>query len=85
MLILFITIVVDDFTPTAMISVAYPNANKEVSLGNTLKPEDAQEKPMIQITPEGTDESQTYTIVIRSAMMHIHSCYLFMKEKERLC
>ncbi|CUS12511.1 unnamed protein product [Tuber aestivum] len=56
--------VVDDFTPTTMISIAYPNANKEVSLGNTLKPEDAQEKPTIQITPEGTDESQTYTIVL---------------------
>ncbi|RPB02382.1 PEBP-like protein, partial [Choiromyces venosus 120613-1] len=56
--------VVDDFTPTTMISVAYPNANKEVSLGNTLKPEDTQEKPVIQITPEGTDESQTYTIVL---------------------
>ncbi|PWW79206.1 PEBP-like protein [Tuber magnatum] len=56
--------VVDDFTPTTMISIAYPNTNKEVSLGNTLKPEDAQEKPTIQITPEGTDESQTYTIVL---------------------
>ena len=80
-----VTIVVDDFTPTALISIAYPNANKEVSLGNTLKPEDTQEKPTIQITPEGADESQTYTIVIKSTMTHTHSCYIFMKEKEWLC
>ncbi|KAL7266305.1 carboxypeptidase Y inhibitor, partial [Rhizina undulata] len=56
--------VVDDFTPTTMISVAYPSANKEVSLGNTLKPEEAHETPKIQITPEGADASTTYTIVL---------------------
>lgn len=46
-----------------MISIAYPGSDKEVSLGNTLKPDDAQEKPVIQITPEDADESLTYTIV----------------------
>jgi len=47
-----------------MISVAYPGSNKEVSLGNTLKPEDVQERPVVQITPEDADESLTYTIVL---------------------
>lgn len=46
-----------------MISIAYLT-NKEVSLGNTLKPEDAQEQPILQITPESEDNSKTYTIVL---------------------
>ncbi|KAL0640354.1 carboxypeptidase Y inhibitor [Maublancomyces gigas] len=55
--------VVDDFTPNTMLSIAFLT-NKEVSLGNTLKPEDAQEQPILQITPESEDESKTYTIVL---------------------
>lgn len=55
--------VVDDFTPSTMLSIAYPS-NKEVSLGNTLKPDDTQDKPIFQITPEGEDNSKTYTIVL---------------------
>lgn len=46
-----------------MLSIAFLT-NKEVSLGNTLKPEDAQEQPILQITPESEDESKTYTIVL---------------------
>lgn len=46
-----------------MLSIAFLT-NKEVSLGNTLKPEDAQEQPILQIMPESEDESKTYTIVL---------------------
>lgn len=46
-----------------MLSIAYPS-NKEVSLGNTLKPDDTQEQPLLQITPESEDNSKTYTIVL---------------------
>jgi phosphatidylethanolamine-binding protein (PEBP) family uncharacterized protein len=46
-----------------MLSIAYPS-NKEVSLGNTLKPEDTQDQPILQITPEGEDSSKTYTVVL---------------------
>lgn len=56
-------LVVDDFTPNTMLSIAYLT-NKEVSLGNTLKPEDAQEQPILQITPESEDNSKTYTIIL---------------------
>lgn len=46
-----------------MLSIAYLT-NKEVSLGNTLRPEDAQEQPILQITPESEDNSKTYTIIL---------------------
>lgn len=55
--------VVDDFTPSTMLSIAYLS-NKEISLGSTLRPGDAQEQPILQITPESEDDSKTYTVVL---------------------
>lgn len=55
--------VVDDFTPSTMISVVYPG-NNDVSLGNTLKPSATQKQPDIQIMPEDSDSSKTYTVVL---------------------
>lgn len=59
---MFTALVVDDFTPSTMISVSYPS-KKEVTLGNTLSPDETQDKPHIQITPEPSEESSTYTVV----------------------
>ncbi|KAH8149568.1 uncharacterized protein LAJ45_06197 [Morchella importuna] len=55
--------VVDDFTPSTMISVIYPG-NNDVSLGNTLKPSETQKQPQLQIMPEDSDSSKTYTVVL---------------------
>ncbi|KAF8251449.1 PEBP-like protein [Wilcoxina mikolae CBS 423.85] len=55
--------VVDDFTPTALLSVEYPKGNIEVSLGNTISPGDTQELPTIRITPDG-DDNASYTVVL---------------------
>jgi len=54
--------VVDDFTPTALLSIEYPKG-KSVSLGNTLSPDATQEQPIIRITPDGGGEA-TYTVVL---------------------
>ncbi|KAF8475953.1 phosphatidylethanolamine-binding protein [Kalaharituber pfeilii] len=55
--------VIDDFPPTAMITVSYPSS-QEVSLGNTLAVKDAQGKPCIQVTPEAGSMDTKYTIVM---------------------
>lgn len=55
--------VIDDFEPTTMISVFYTQDN-QVSLGNTLTPEETQGKPSIQFTPEADDKDATYTLVL---------------------
>ncbi|KAI5819182.1 hypothetical protein BZA77DRAFT_304612 [Pyronema omphalodes] len=61
--------VVDDFTPTALLSVTYPNA--EVSVGNTISPDDTQDEPVIRVTPakakpngDKPDKPDIYTIVL---------------------
>ncbi|CCX29632.1 Similar to Carboxypeptidase Y inhibitor; acc. no. P14306 [Pyronema omphalodes CBS 100304] len=61
--------VVDDFTPTALLSVTYPKV--EVSVGNTISPEDTQDEPVIRVTPakakpngDKPGEPAIYTIVL---------------------
>lgn len=56
----------DDFSPTALLSVEYPNGNA-VLVGNTLSPDCAQDVPEIQITPDGADTNgdDIYTVVWR--------------------
>ncbi|KAA8909026.1 phosphatidylethanolamine-binding protein [Sphaerosporella brunnea] len=55
--------VIDDFTPTALLSVEYPASNVQVSLGNTISPSDAQEVPKIRITPDEHDDA-VFTVVM---------------------
>jgi hypothetical protein len=62
MIILIALLVVDDFTPTALLSVEYSTRNVEVSLGNTIAPEDAQEAPRIRINSDRDDDA-VFTIV----------------------
>lgn len=53
---------IDEFNPTTMISVSYPSKHS-VNLGNTLSPDDTQDEPRIQVTPEPEHEDAKYTLV----------------------
>lgn len=52
--------VVDDFTPTVLVTAKYPSG-VNVSLGNTLQPSHTQETPRVQI--QGVNDSDVYTLV----------------------
>ncbi|KAK3986781.1 phosphatidylethanolamine-binding protein [Cladorrhinum sp. PSN332] len=41
--------VIDDFVPSFLLSVSWPDAKQEASLGNTLKPDDLQDVPVVSV------------------------------------
>lgn len=55
--------VVDDFTPSALLSIEYHPTHAHATLGNILTPADAQDLPILRITPDVPDEKATYTVV----------------------
>lgn len=55
--------VVDDFTPTALLSIEYGPSHIQASLGNTLSPSETEHLPILRINPDVPDENITYTVV----------------------
>lgn len=55
--------VIDEFNPTTTVSVEYPHKHS-VKLGNTLSPNNTQDRPHIQVTPEPEHEGAKYTLVM---------------------
>ncbi|KAK4164328.1 phosphatidylethanolamine-binding protein [Cladorrhinum sp. PSN259] len=60
--------VVDDFIPSLLLSVSWPNTNQEASLGNTLKPDDLQDAPSVSVKPiaplNSSGEGETNLVIV---------------------
>lgn len=56
-------LVLSDFSPNGLITVSY-GKDKEVTLGNTLKVSETQEKPEINITLSESEPEDTFTLVL---------------------
>jgi phosphatidylethanolamine-binding protein (PEBP) family uncharacterized protein len=58
-----LTAVVDQFEPKGLITVSY-GKDKEVALGNTLKPSETQEAPQINLAFSESEPEASYTLVV---------------------
>ncbi|KAK4458703.1 phosphatidylethanolamine-binding protein [Cladorrhinum samala] len=61
--------VVDDFTPSLLLSVSWPDTDQKAKLGNTLKPEDLKDTPSISLKPIASSDqlnisSETSIVVV---------------------
>lgn len=54
----------EKFTPKGFLMIQYKDSDKEVTMGNTLKPEDTQERPEIHFTLNLSEEELTKDIKI---------------------
>ncbi|KZF23831.1 PEBP-like protein [Xylona heveae TC161] len=59
--------VIDDFHPSLLLTITYPKSNVSANLGNTIKPSDAQQPPVVELhSSDGSASSHesTYTLVM---------------------
>jgi len=57
--------VIDDFHPSLLLQVSYPSSHQTANLGNTIKPSDAQDTPVIELhSSDAATHGSSYTLVL---------------------